>query len=317
MTEAPVLLGIDVGGTKVSVALATLDQVVVDRRLIETFAADGAEQVVRRACALARSLVETRGVRIAAVGAVSPGVPGPDGVLLAPTIGGWEGLRFAEAVRSGLAELVDESVPVVVGNDVKAGALAEHRSGALRGAGTGLYLNLGTGIALAVVVDGVVLTGAHGAAGEVAYAHTAAGQTGAADGRAPLEELVGGRVLDQAATRVVGRPTTVVEALRSDDQAVRTALEPALAALDVALVNACCLLDPDVVAVAGGLMNAADVLLPRLRRAVGRGAPVALTVVAAIHTFDAPLVGALLLAADALGDRPTTNDHHRATRELA
>jgi glucokinase len=220
-------------------------------------------------------------------------------------------------VRASLAGLVDPAVPVVVGNDVKAGALAEHRSGALRGARTGLYLNLGTGVAMAAVVDGVVLTGAHGAAGEVAYTHTAVGQRGAADDRAPLEEIVGGRVLDEAASRVVGRPTTSVEALRSDDEALRTALEPALAALDLALVNACCLLDPDVVVVAGGLMNAAEALLPRLQHAVDRGAPLPPTVVAAHHTFDAPLIGALLLAVDALADRPPRTQPRLATKELA
>jgi glucokinase len=303
--DPPVLLGVDVGGTKVSLALATLDSEIVERRVIGTFAADGAQQVVRRACELARSLVQAHRVRIVAVGAVSPGVPQPDGVLLSPNIDGWEDLRFAEAVRAGLGDLIDADVAVVVGNDVKAGALAEHRSGGLRGARTGLYLNLGTGIAIAAVVDGVVLAGAHGAAGEVAYQHTAPDQLGVADDRAPLEELVGGRVVDEATTRVAGRPTTAVEALRSDDTALRTALEPALAALDVTLVNACCLLDPDVVVVAGGLMNAADALLPRLQRAVDRGAPIAPRVVAARHTFDAPLIGALLLAADAFAERPT------------
>lgn len=316
----PVLLGVDVGGTKVSVALATLDLEISGRGRIETRADEGAEQVVRRACALARSLVEARGVRVVAVGAVSPGVPQPDRVLLAPTIGGWEDLHFAESVRSGLGSLVDADVPVLVGNDVKAGALAEHRSGSLRDATTGLYVNLGTGIAMAVVVDGVVLTGAHGASGEVAYVHTAPGQAGAAEDHAPLEELVGGRVLDEAATRTAGRPTTAVEALRSDDGALRAALEPGLTALDVAVVNACCLLDPDVVVVAGGLMNGADVLLPRLQRAVTRGAPVAPTVVAATHTFDAPLVGALQLAADGLEARPTRTpppQHRLPTKELA
>jgi glucokinase len=314
--DLPVLLGIDVGGTKIDLALATLDREIVERRQLRTNAAAGAEQVVRRACELARSLVENRRARVVAVGAVSPGVPQPDRVLLAPTIGGWEDLRFAEAVRSGLAGLVDPAVPVVVGNDVKAGALAEHRAGSLRGARTGVYLNLGTGVATAVVVDGTVLTGAHGAAGEVAYQLTAPGQPGAADHRAPLEELVGGRAIDDLATRVVGHPTTAVEALKSDDEAMRTALEPALQALDVALVNACCLLDPDLVVVAGGLMGAAEVLLPRLRRAVDRGAPVPPDVVAAHHPFDAPLVGAILLAAGALDDGRTSDDN-RATKEYA
>jgi glucokinase len=64
-------------------------------------------------------------------------------------------------------------------------------------------------------------------------------------------------------------------------------------------------------------MNAADALLPRLQRAVERGAPIPPLVAAAQHTFDAPLVGALLLAADALGDRWTPPDHDLSDRDLA
>ncbi|SEQ61698.1 ROK family protein [Microlunatus flavus] len=322
MSPAPdstgdVLLGVDVGGTKVDLALARLDGTVLERRRLRTNAADGAEQVVARACALASGLVGAYGRRVAAVGAVSPGVPQRDRVLLAPNIDGWGDLHVEAALRSGLAGAVDAGTPLVVGNDVKAGALAEARSGALRGSSTGLYLNLGTGVAMAVVVGGTVLAGAHGAAGEVAYVKTAPGQAGAVDDRAPLEEQVGGRALDTLASRVAGRPTTAVEALQSDDERVRTALAPALDALDVALVNACCLLDPDVVVVAGGLMGAADVLLPRLRRVVERGAPLPPRVLAAHHTFDAPLVGALLLAADAAQPRGSGSTPLLPTKELA
>jgi len=296
-----VLLGVDVGGTKVDVALATPAREVLERRRLRTNATEGADQVVARACALARELVAAHSARVVAAGVVSPGVVRPDRVLLAPNIDGWGALHLEEALRAGLAGVVEAGVPLVLGNDVKAGALAESREGALRGSRTGLYLNLGTGVAMAAVVDGTVLSGAHGAGGEVAYAQTAPGQTGAAEDRAPLEELVGGRSLDTLASRVAGRPTTAVEALLGDDEALRSALAPALDALDVALVNACCLLDPDVVAVAGGLTGAASVLLPRLQRAVDRGVPLPPHVVGARHSVDAPLVGALLLAADATG----------------
>ncbi len=291
-------------------ALAAPDATVLERARLRTNATEGAEQVVVRACALARELLDARGTHageVVAVGAVSPGVPQRDRVLLAPGIDGWGDLHVEEALRAGLGDLVGPATPLVVGNDVKAGALAEARTGALHGSRTGLYLNLGTGVALAAVVDGVVLTGAHGAAGEVAYAQTAPGQAGAADDGAPLEELVGGRALDALASRLAGRPTNAVEALRSADPRVRDALAPALDALDVALVNACCLLDPDVVVVAGGLMGAADVLLPRLQHAVGRGVPLPPRVVAAHHA-DAPLVGALLLAADAHANADTDTD---------
>lgn len=298
----PLLLGVDVGGTKVQVALAHLDGTPVGRLTGPTRARDGADQVVARAADLTRELLATHPGRLVAVGAVCPGVPGPEGVLLAPTIDGWEGLRFAESLRARLGRLAGPRVPVAVGNDVKAGTASEAESGALVGSRCGIYLNLGTGLALAVVVDGVVLGGAHGVAGEIAYQLVEPGSTSVADDRAPLEEAVSGRVLDELATAAAGRRTTAVEALLGDDAALREALEPALALLDLAVVNACCLLDPDRVVVAGGLLRAGEVLLPRLRRALERGVPVPPVVTPAHRPYDAPLHGALLLADRALGE---------------
>lgn len=301
----PLLLGVDVGGTKVQVALATPDRTVVARRVAPTHASAGAEQVVRRAADLARELLEEHPGRVVAVGAVCPGFPADDRVLLAPNIAGWEDLPFARTLRAELGSVVGSHVPVEVGNDVKAGALVEADSGALAGSRCGVYLNIGTGLALAVVVDGVVLGGAHGVAGEVAYQLVAPGSSGVADGRAPLEETVSGRVLDDLATAAAGRPTTAVEVLLGDDPRLRAALEPALAVLDLAVVNACCLLDPDTVVLAGGLVRAGEALLPRLRGAVRAGVPVPPLVTTARFPYDAPLHGALLHADRALrADRP-------------
>ena len=59
--------------------------------------------------------------------------------------------------------------PVTMATDVKAAALAEARWGALAGVDPGVYLNLGTGLAAAIVAGGRVLAGANGAAGEIGY----------------------------------------------------------------------------------------------------------------------------------------------------
>ena len=85
--------------------------------------------------------------------------------------------------------------------DVKAAALAEARWGALAGADPGVYLNLGTGLAAAIVIGGVVLSGANGAAGEIGYNLRQLADVGDA-GYLTLEEAVSGRAL----ARLSGRP---------------------------------------------------------------------------------------------------------------
>ena len=92
------------------------------------------------------------------------GIPSEDGVALAPAIDGWEDLAMGRDLREAF-----DGTPVTMATDVKAAALAEARWGALAGVDPGVYLNLGTGLAAAIVAGGRVLAGANGAAGEIGY----------------------------------------------------------------------------------------------------------------------------------------------------
>lgn len=86
----------------------------------------------------------------------------PDRVLLAPNLPGWEEIDLAARLRSATGTTV-----VAVSNDVRAGALAEARLGALRGCRCGLYINLGIGIATALVMDAGSPRAPHRAIGEI------------------------------------------------------------------------------------------------------------------------------------------------------
>lgn len=74
------------------------------------------------------------------------------------------------------------------GNDVRVGAIAELRYGALHGADPAVYVNDGTGISAAIAIGGVVLNGAHGAAGEIAYLRTDNSLDARAATRRPVRE---------------------------------------------------------------------------------------------------------------------------------
>ena len=77
--------------------------------------------------------------------------------------------------------------------DAKAAAQAEVRWGSLAGFDPAIYLNLGTGLAAAIVAGGQVLAGSQGAAGEIGYSLREPADVGRADGlRIPLEDMVSG-----------------------------------------------------------------------------------------------------------------------------
>jgi glucokinase len=147
-----------------------------------------------------------------------------------------------------------------------------------------------------------VLHGANGAAGEIGYRLRGASErTGAADGRAPLEEFAGGRAIGERASAVLGTPVTAADVFEHPDPRARELLEAALDELAVQVANMAIVVDPARIAVGGGLMSQPDVVLDALERRLRLGAPFAPELVPARFIHDGPLRGAVALALDQAG----------------
>jgi glucokinase len=295
------VLGIDFGGTKVALAVARRTGEILARDRLATAARHGAEQVVQRVLAAAGRLISRgellSGGSCAAVGAVSPGIVLPDRILLAPNVPGWGDLHLAELLSDGLGRL-----PVAVGTDTKAGALAEWRWGSLAGADPAIFVSLGTGVAAAFVAGGRVLKGAHGAAGEIGYNLRRTEAGGRASG-APLEEYAGGRALGLRGGALLGHPITAEELFRvaGNDGRAAELVTKALDELAVHVANLAVAIDPARIAVGGGMMGSAEMILPALGRRLQQAVPFPPDLVPARFVLDAPLRGAIALAADACG----------------
>jgi glucokinase len=308
MTGAGVL-GIDIGGTKISVCVATGSGQVVAADRIPTRSDEGAVAVLDRLSAAAAALlaqVRTSGlVHVEGVGIVTPGVVGPAGVALAPNNQGWESVALAATIRERLGLSAVEA-----DNDAKAATAAEATWGALDGVSDGLLVNLGTGISAGAIVNGRLVRGAHGAALEIAYQLPSAGPArGMATGDAPLEQTFSGSGLTAAASALLGRPTDAGEVFAAmaaeaeggpsaaghDDRLARLGV----AALEVgirAVVNLTIALDPEVIAVSGGMLRSGEQILSPLRAALATFVPFPPTLVMARFDEQAPLAGACLLA---------------------
>ena len=163
---APVL-ALDIGGTKTIVA--AVDGMPTDglrplRRPV-TFATPRDPGAFLSALGEAADRVLPAGARPAAIGI---GVPGPldprAGIVEYSTNLGWRHLPLAALVSERFG-----GVPTVIEDDANSGALGEAIAGAGRGADPFAYLALGTGLGSGVIVAGQVVSGAHGAAGEVGH----------------------------------------------------------------------------------------------------------------------------------------------------
>jgi glucokinase len=296
------VVAIDFGGTKVAVGTATTDGTLIRSERIDTEAARGAEQAVERAVLLARDLHEATaaqtGGRCVAAGAVSPGIVRDDAVLLAPNVPRWGELALPSLLRDGLGMAL-----VAIGNDVNAAALAETRWGALHGADPTLFVSLGTGIAAGIVIGGRIFAGAHGAAGEIGYSlrHPADARA-FANGHAPLEEFAGGRGIGERAGRALGVDLTAADAFARTDLPAGF-LDETLAELTMHLANVAIALDPERVAVGGGLMARGDLILPALRARMRAAVPFPPTIVRAAFPDDGALRGAVALALELAAER--------------
>jgi glucokinase len=228
------------------------------------------------------------------------GIPFEDRVDLAPAIDGWGELPFGRELRAAFP-----GAAVRMSTDAKAAAQAEARWGALVGCDPAVYLNLGTGLSAAIVTGGRVLNGSNGAAGEIGYNLRAAADVGEPiPARVLLEDMISGQALARRAAghTAHGRPMEageVFEASRREPELHRL-VDDFIAELSFHVVNLAICVNPVRIAVGGGMVGSWERLRPGLQHALNAGVPFPPELVTARFPFDAPLIGAVALAVDAV-----------------
>ena len=287
------VLGIDFGGTKVALGVDDAGLVLASDR-IPIRSGDTAREVVDRTIAAARRMLDACVAPVTAVGIVTPGIVHDHRIELAPNVDGWSELSLQDRFVDGL------DIPlVVVGNDVKAAALAEATTGALAGVDPGLYLNLGTGIAAAMIVNGTVVQGAHGASGEIGYGVVGAGSELDWSGQgAPLEQHAGGRGLGEWGSQRFGTDGTarsILDLARTDAEATAF-LRERVDELARHILTCALLLDPQRIVVGGGMSRATTLMLDPLRARLESAMAFPPEVVESCFGADASLRGAVELA---------------------
>jgi glucokinase len=314
----PLLVGVDVGGSKVLAVELAADGSVGRTSMRVTPGRTVESDLVEETLALAVADVAV-GRPVAAVGVAAAGFVDATG----------ERVRFAphlpwrdEQVRQRLEDRF--GTRVVLDNDANCAALAELSSGAAAGVRQAVVVTMGTGIGGAVVVDGRVVRGHNGMAGE--FGHTQVvpeGQPCECGHRGCWEQYASGNALVRLARARLGHEPTLLEELcagdperltgpmitqaaEDGDLVARQAFASVGDWLGVGLANLVAVLDPEMVVVGGGVSAAGDRLLDparaALRRAlVGAGHRVVPPVCRARYGPEAGAVGAVFLARERFG----------------
>src|ERR671934_2221328 len=162
------VVGIDIGRAWIRIAAADLWGHIVARR-DERNRERSATALVRTVSEVAHSVVAAAGLtweQVAHTVVGGPGVfdPDSDRLLLAPNLPGWS--------RPGVMSSLREALPpsVALDNDANLAAVGERSYGSGRDAKTFVYVSVGTGIGMGIIIEGELYRGSHGAAGEVGYA---------------------------------------------------------------------------------------------------------------------------------------------------
>ena len=314
VASPPVVLGIDFGGTKIAAAVCDLAGNRLASATVGSDGALGAQASFGRGIGLARDLLETTapGSELVSVGVATFGIPFEDRVELAPAIDGWDRLAMGQELRRAFPQ-----AQIRMATDAKAAAQAEVRWGALAGCDPAVFLNLGTGLAAAVVVGGQVVNGVNGAAGEIGYNLRSVTDVGRPlDRRQLLEHMVSGQALGQRAADA-GRPAEQltaadVFAAGAADGELADLIDNFVRELSFHLVNLAILVNPARIAVGGGIVRSWARIGSPLQQALASGAPFPPELVVAHFPYDAPLLGAVAMAVDAAQGRAGPDHDGRA-----
>jgi glucokinase len=280
------VIGVDLGATKILAGVVD-DGLRVHARAQRSVPRDDQEKILE---VLVDVVEELRASTAPETFAVGLGVPclmdHQRGMAVTAVNLAWDeiDLRTLMSERLGL--------PVVVDNDANAAMLAEHRAGAARDVRHAAMLTIGTGIGGALLINGEVYRGAHGAAGELG--HMVVDEDGPpCQGNCPnhgcLESVASGTALAREALRVAratpdcelgralaaGRAITgalVTELAHDGDAAARDVVALIGTRLGVGIANLVNVLDPEVVVVGGGVIAAGELLLAPAREVVAERA---------------------------------------------
>lgn len=317
MSDKQALAGIDIGGTTIKFGLVDPRGKILFKDQKPTVVGRGAEPLLHLVSNIAESLLyhaaeeelEVRWLGVGTPGAVEPRtgkIIGPS-----PNITGWEGTELGGTLKKRI------NLPVFVDNDVNVMALAEARFGAAMSFRTAVCIAMGTGVGGGIVIDGKVLQGASGGAGEIGHMIIDPnGPSCRCGARGCLEAYCSSAAIISRANQLLKNELTPVfqevlegklenlnirklfAAYKSDDPIARQVVTETAEYLGMGLANVVTLLNPEIVVIGGGIADGGgiiDEVSTVIRKRALRPAGEVVRIVKASLGNDAGFIGASLL----------------------
>jgi len=276
------VFGVDVGGTSVKIGLFTGEGKLIEKWSIPTNTDDHGKSILPDIASSVISKKESLGIVDNDVIGVGMGLPGPvdgSGVIRKAVNLHWEDVFNVE---EKLASFLPAGMKVRAGNDANVAALGEAWMGAGKGYKNIVMVTLGTGIGGGVIIDGKMVTGITGAAGEIGHIYVGddPGEACNCGNRGCLEQYASAtgivRLLKKELslhpeedTVLRDKELTAKElwdAVKADDPLAVRVAEEFGKYLGSGLSVVAGVLNPEVIIIGGGVSMAGDVIMPYITK---------------------------------------------------
>jgi glucokinase len=280
------VIGIDIGGTNIMAVIVTVDGKVIGHSHFPTEGHKGPDYVIKNMAAKVKELVRHEGLTMKDIWRVGVGSPGPldskKGIIMgAVNLPGWKYVKLKAELEKQLG------VGVGVDNDANCAAYGEKWMGAARGAHNVVGITLGTGVGGGIIIDGKLVRGANYNAAEIG--HTSLNPDGRqckCGAKGCLEQYASASAIAESAREAIRKGAssimtefvkgdlskitsqTVYDALIQDDKTAIAVWDEFIKYLGAGVANQINGLNPDVVVIAGGVINSGERLFKPLKEAV-------------------------------------------------
>lgn len=296
--QTPLMVGVDLGGTQTRAAVVR-DEEIIAKVSHPTPAAEGPAAVIAAIVAAVHEAMQMAETGVAEIGGIGISAPGPlnakTGIVYeTPNMHGWHDVPLRDEVAKAFPY-----VPVYLGHDATLAGFGEYLFGAGRGTSNMIYMTVSTGIGGGIIVEGKIVDGAIGTAGEIGHMyidlrpdapHDGIGHVGC------LEALASGTAIARDANELIAAgqgqgifamyqqriaqeteatketpevgheqphlvsARDVVDAAEGGDAEAEAILHAAAVAVGVGCVNLIHILNPEMIVIGGGVSKAGPLL---------------------------------------------------------
>lgn len=273
------VFGVDIGGTTVKMGMFTSEGELLDKWEIPTRTEDNGSNILPDIAQSIRKKMDEKNIQMSDVTGVGVSVPGPvddKGIVHKCVNLGWGAFDIDEEMRKYI------DLPVFAGNDANAAALGEVWKGGGSGKENVVVVTLGTGVGGGIIVNGRILSGSHGAGGEIGHLHMNDNETEkcGCGNYGCLEQYASATGIARLANRKLAsdsRPSVlrnaksmnakvVFDAVKAGDEIACEVAEEFGEILGKGLANIADVINPELYVIGGGVSKAGQIVIDYVKK---------------------------------------------------